>query len=346
VGQVIECAIRCEEPSSEARVHNKFLATEFQMLRNLFIHNMRSAYLHLELQTASPGRIDRNLHVALASVFGLATSILVATGGYRVGFATINELSPVLSRNLLQLVTSCGDTWLAVCSLALLAKRRPRVLWMAVLAILYASILTVGLKDLFDTARPPAVFGHALNLIGPALKARSFPSGHTVTAFVTAACFSVGASSRAKCLFFALATAVGLSRVLVGVHWPVDITAGAALASLSVILAIYTLDAARWRVHWTMQPFIVVLIAICAFLELIRAQDYPLAQPLAVGIAFVSLCVLAKDYLLGPLSLRRDADPTSSSSTPLMTTTDATSSQFVMCSTPMVTPVTEGFPHF
>ena len=56
----------------------------------------------------------------------------------------------------------------------------------------------------------------------------SFPSGHTASAFAFAAAVSADRPDLAFPLY-ALATAVGYSRVHVGVHYPGDVMAGAVL---------------------------------------------------------------------------------------------------------------------
>lgn len=63
----------------------------------------------------------------------------------------------------------------------------------------------------------------------------SFPSGHTAAAFVMAGCVLVVYPLFAP-LAYLLAAAIGVSRVLLGVHFPSDILAGAVLGSLCVAL--------------------------------------------------------------------------------------------------------------
>src|SRR5260221_14243842 len=64
--------------------------------------------------------------------------------------------------------------------------------------------------------------------MGPAYKAGSFPSGHATTAFAIGGLLALGLRARwLVVLIVGVATLVALSRAVVGVHWPLDILAGA-----------------------------------------------------------------------------------------------------------------------
>src|SRR5262249_21125624 len=156
------------------------------------------------------------------------------TGGYRVGFDAMHDLGKLLPGTLLETLSKFGETLVAICLIAIFARRQPRAAWLAVLASLYAAPLTWVLKRVCHAARPPAVLGDWVATAGPVLKLYSFPSGHTVTAFLLAACLSVGATRNVRLSLFALAMAVGASRVWMGVHWPIDVIAGAGIAGLSI----------------------------------------------------------------------------------------------------------------
>lgn len=272
----------------------------------MYLRNLRLRHRQA-MQAAGPASLDHSLNLLLGVVCGLLTLILVVTGGYRAGFETIHDLGRHFPASVLQVLTCTGDTLLAICLSALFARRQPRVMWMAVLASGYAALFSLGLKILVHAARPHVVLGQSLAVIGPELHAQSFPSGHTVTAFVAAACFSVGAPASARVLFFMLAFAVGASRVWVGAHWPADVIAGAAIAGLSVALAVRTTRATPWGLGLAPHLAFVALVAVAAVAELIRGPVYPQALPLTVSVALLSLFVLAKDYVFAPLLLRDEA---------------------------------------
>lgn len=92
------------------------------------------------------------------------------------------------------------------------------------------------LKNLIKRPRPADSVSALRAFIKPADRF-SFPSGHTAAAFVMATLvavfYPVGAS-----MMLAFALVVGLSRVLLGVHYPSDIAAGALLGASCAIIAV------------------------------------------------------------------------------------------------------------
>lgn len=92
------------------------------------------------------------------------------------------------------------------------------------------------LKNLIKRPRPADSVATLRAFIKPADRF-SFPSGHTAAAFVMATLvavfYPVGAS-----MMLAFAMVVGLSRVLLGVHYPSDIAAGALLGASCAMIAV------------------------------------------------------------------------------------------------------------
>lgn len=173
----------------------------------------------------------------VAMFAGGAGGALLVTGlaGYQGGFLSINGWSSAFPPALWQALTLLGDEHLAIGLMLLVARRQPRLLWALCLTALAALVCTQALKHGLATARPPAVLPQgSFQLLGPALHKRAFPSGHTMLAFALAgaALFWLRAWST-RLLLVTLAALVGLSRIALGVHWPVDVLAGAALGALS-----------------------------------------------------------------------------------------------------------------
>src|SRR3569832_2112175 len=133
------------------------------------------------------------------------------------------------------------------------AARFPDALWARWTVLGDALLLPVHvLNPWAGEARPPVVLDPAaFHLIGKALRSGSFPSGHTAAAFAFAGVVAKHLRRAwSTALLLVLASGVGLSRMAVGVHWPVDVLAGAAVgwtcASAALVLA------RRWR--WGISP--------------------------------------------------------------------------------------------
>jgi membrane-associated phospholipid phosphatase len=102
----------------------------------------------------------------------------------------------------------------------------PLVALAATLSFAIASGLNALLKALFDRARPPTEIG--LDALGTVPGSPSFPSGHAMTAFAVAGAIALLAP-RLRVAVLALAALIAFSRVYLGVHFWLDVLAGAGL---------------------------------------------------------------------------------------------------------------------
>lgn len=121
-----------------------------------------------------------------------------------------------------------------------LAWRRPLVFATVAVSVWAADLAAVGLKQLVDRPRPFTTIA-ADHVLGGHPGSSSMPSGHATTAFAGAVALGY-VVRRAAPLLLALAAAIAYSRVYLGVHYPFDVVAGAALgASVAVaVLALVT----------------------------------------------------------------------------------------------------------
>jgi undecaprenyl-diphosphatase len=130
-------------------------------------------------------------------------------------------------------VTRFGDGpgWAAVGLGLLVAGPRARAAAaVATAAGLVASLAFMGLKRLFRRPRPCDLTPHPLFDVPPP-DAFSFPSGHTMNAFAVATVLALFFPPLAPVLAL-VAASVGASRVVLGLHFPSDVWAGAALGAL------------------------------------------------------------------------------------------------------------------
>jgi membrane-associated phospholipid phosphatase len=102
----------------------------------------------------------------------------------------------------------------------------PLVALAATVSFMLASWLNAGIKAAVDRSRPPSEMG--LQAVGAVPGSPSFPSGHAMSAFAVATAIAVLAP-RLRWPVLALAALIGFSRVYLGVHFWIDVLAGAAL---------------------------------------------------------------------------------------------------------------------
>jgi undecaprenyl-diphosphatase len=116
----------------------------------------------------------------------------------------------------------------------------------ALIAVPLTSAITGVAKDAFGRGRPP-FSDAAVHPLITLPSDPSFPSGHTSFAFCAAVV--VGAYlPRARPALVTLAATVGLSRIWLGVHYPSDVLAGAALGTAVALLVVAGIAGGR-RVH-------------------------------------------------------------------------------------------------
>jgi membrane-associated phospholipid phosphatase len=201
--------------------------------------------------------------VWLVPLLALAAFLAVfLTGQNQALFLALNRLGPLTSDAVWANLTVLGDTVVALALGLLLWRRRPDLIWALALGALFATVWVHVLKPLVQVPRPPAVLGAEVHVIGPAYRKHAFPSGHSTTSFAVAGLLALGlAPARGRrsaavaaagstagpgaatarllgALAIALALLATLSRAVVGVHWPLDLLAGAFGGWLSAALGL------------------------------------------------------------------------------------------------------------
>lgn len=143
---------------------------------------------------------------------------------------------------LARAVSMSGDGWMyaVVCAVLYMQGHQQAGLLFSTLLVIYAIEVPVYivLKNTLRRQRPYQRL--ELRAIIKASDKFSFPSGHTAAAFVFAATCSA-LIPESGVIVFSWATAVGLSRVALGVHYPTDIVAGALLGGGLAATSIYWL---------------------------------------------------------------------------------------------------------
>lgn len=145
---------------------------------------------------------------------------------------------PLVTRGL-RAVTHLGDaqslSFVGVVLLLAGAPATTALAWRLLLGAGGAALLAQGLKRLSRRRRPTSgIQGFTALAQNP--DAFSFPSGHTAASVALAVAWA-GEGQGLGLLASGFAALVGLSRVYLGVHYPLDVMAGAALGLAAGALA-------------------------------------------------------------------------------------------------------------
>lgn len=101
------------------------------------------------------------------------------------------------------------------------------VLWM---------LLSFIIKQFVDIDRPDSYIESTKNMILGTIPEKSFPSDHATISFAFTTALLYTRYYKIAYVFFPLVILMNLSRIVIGVHWPLDIFAGSVLGIISAIV--------------------------------------------------------------------------------------------------------------
>ena len=133
---------------------------------------------------------------------------------------------------LLSLSGVGGSIWIGIAgAMAALVPRLRSAAWQVVLVVALAQLVVdVGLKPAFARDRP-FVADVSSRVVGYQPATQSFPSGHSATAFGAATVLALAVRGPGRVLAWLLAIGIAFSRIYIGVHYPLDVVAGALLGA-------------------------------------------------------------------------------------------------------------------
>ncbi len=183
--------------------------------------------------------LNKSPLIITSGFFLAAISILLLDANTSL-FLLINKVGTAFVDEMWILLTLFGNKLFILVLLFCFFWRSPYLLRAVLIAALISLLITGGLKLLVALSRPYEVLDPAsFQLIGGKLTSFSFPSGHTAGAFAVMGCIGLYYKNNASTfliLFFA--SLVGISRIMLGVHWPIDVLVGAALGWICAWLGV------------------------------------------------------------------------------------------------------------
>lgn len=160
----------------------------------------------------------------------------------------------------------------------------------SLVTVLAAGVICQIIKKYFPRSRPVSVLTN-VNVLGRRLTSGSFPSGHTATAVSLAVVFSSHWGSLTP-LFLSTAGLIGLTRVYVGAHFPLDVFCGAIIGlSISSIILTFLHAAPSYNIYHPM-AWVFGTIFLTA-----------LALPLLGGYSFAKISTRLKEKTIRVLAV-------------------------------------------
>lgn len=156
-------------------------------------------------------------------------------------FLQENIRTPLLT-TILEFMTDLGNTgfiWI-ISSLLLMIFKKTRAVGVCALVSLLLSLLFTNLilKNLFQEPRPFVTYPEIIPLVSHVSSASfAFPSGHASASFAAALLFYKYLSRPLGIAALLAAFLIAFSRLYLGVHYPMDILAGAAAGAFAAYMA-------------------------------------------------------------------------------------------------------------
>jgi len=172
------------------------------------------------------------LFVAVVGAHLLAYLLVWLTDTNQTLFYSLNHILSFLPNIFWQITTHFGETLSAIAILLLLVHKKPGIMLHLLVSGLVCFLLVYGLKQFLDITRPHLVLAQdSFNFIQTDKTSPARPSGHTATgAFIAGSLFYLCRDRLGICLLLVGgAFLIALSRIAIGVHWPLDIFLGGAI---------------------------------------------------------------------------------------------------------------------
>lgn len=222
-------------------------------------------------------------------------------------FLTLNENLSVYP-NLAYNITYLGDALVLFSFVFIFLIIAPKLWEALVTASLLTLVSSAILKTIFGMPRPAAALDNeTFIIIGRTLKGNtSLPSGHTMTAFmfITILLFAFMPKKTIYKILWITALiligfTIGLSRVAVGAHYPLDVLIGCTLGYIMAVLGIIIslkLNFLQWMKNRKYYPIIMLILSFWAYLVILKLikQNLPIFYISLLAIIVTFSIILIK----------------------------------------------------
>jgi len=223
--------------------------------------------------------VNHNLTLWIILPFTFSIFVAAAIAVYEMNlplFLTINNLSSSTGTWIWANITIFGDTLVFVVFFLPLIRKNPQLIYAMLIALVISTILVQIPKHLFDVPRPVGLLEkESITIIGPAYKYNAFPSGHAATIFcLYILLLQLVRSPITRSILLLTAVILALSRIVVGIHWPLDVATGTAIGILSGVCGVYITTRFPIRISKIMHLIVSSLFLVSAIVLLVAYDTY------------------------------------------------------------------------
>jgi membrane-associated phospholipid phosphatase len=228
--------------------------------------------------------------------------VVYVTGTNHSLFLPLNHLGHIAGDGFWANLTILGDGAVALVSILPVIRRSPRRFWAALIAAVIAALWVQVWKNTINIPRPLSVFSpDQFFHTGPEFRAVSFPSGHAtaISAIAGIWIISLAGQRLLRWLLLVLAVLVSVSRIMTGVHWPLDVLGGMLGGWLAACAGLMLVDRCGWGTCGISGCIAGIgMIGVAAALLVSDHMGQPAAMPLQRAVAAVCLIWGAREMVM------------------------------------------------